>query len=87
MPVPVGALTLAGQAPTLIYTLITAVPAGALTMTGLVPSLGYDLVFAMPAGALSVTGLTPTSGSPVISRSAVSVRTSRVTAISVRLGA
>lgn len=59
--VPAGALTLAGQLPTLQRTYLASPPAGALTLNGLAPTLKTDVARAVPVGALALAGQAPTA--------------------------
>lgn len=58
--VPLGTLTLTGQAPTVVTNVGVAIPAGTLTLTGFAPTVTTNTVVAVPAGTLTLTGLAPT---------------------------
>lgn len=62
--IPVGAITLVGQAPQAVTTeaasQVAAMPAGAITLTGLAPQIVVPNTAQMPAGALNLLGRAPT---------------------------
>lgn len=58
--VPVGALTLTGQAPVAALGPLTIdIPTGALSLTGFAPDADISVVAAVPAGSLSLSGFAP----------------------------
>lgn len=58
--VPVGTLTLTGQAPVAVLGPLTIdIPAGAMSLTGFAPDADISVVAAVPVGSLSLTGFAP----------------------------